>query len=100
VEIVRPQLEEALHNVVMNQNGRWQIKCSSPCDRLSKQSTGALRCYQLAEKDGECGHAPEVLVQHEKRSLRYGPDETAVPAVTAIPVETWAAKFALGLKRR
>jgi hypothetical protein len=90
-------LEEALHKsryVVMNQNGGWQIRNAHRHVTATFPSKAQALCaaIELAERDGERGHAPEVLVRHEDDRFItewvYGedlhPDEAARPAVTAI----------------
>jgi hypothetical protein len=76
--------------VVMNQNGGWQIRNARRHVTATFPSKAQALCaaIELAEKDGERGHAPEVLVRHEDDRLItewvYGedlhPDEAARPA--------------------
>ena len=76
--------------VVMNQNGGWQIRNAHRHVTATFPSKAQALCgaIELAEEDGERGHAPEVLVRHEDdrfiREWVYGedlhPDEAARPA--------------------
>jgi hypothetical protein len=63
-------VEEAVHKsryVVTNQNGGWRIRNAHHHVTATFPSKAQALCaaIELAEKDGECGHAPEVLVRHE-----------------------------------
>ena len=61
--------------VVMNQDGGWQIRNASRhvTSIFPSKAQALSAAIELAEKDGEHGHAPEVLVRHEDdRYYRVG----------------------------
>ena len=76
--------------VVMNQNGGWQIRNAHRRVTATFPSKAQALCaaIELAENDGERGHAREVLVRREDDRFItewvYGedqhPDEAARPA--------------------
>ena len=53
--------------VVMNQDGGWQIRNAyrHVTSIFPSKAQALCAAIELAEKDGEHGHAPEVLVRHE-----------------------------------
>ena len=76
--------------VVMNQNGGWQIRnvYRHVTSIFPSKAQALCAAIELAEKDRERGHAPEVLVRHEDDRFItewvYGddlhPDDAARPA--------------------
>jgi hypothetical protein len=76
--------------VVMNQDGGWQIRNAyrHVTSIFPSKAQALCAAIELAEKDGEHGHAPEVLVRHEDDRFItewvYGddlhPDDAARPA--------------------
>jgi len=53
--------------VVMNQDGGWQARNAyrHVTSIFPSKAQALSAAIELAEKDGEHGHAPEVLVRHE-----------------------------------
>jgi len=63
-------LEEELHKsryIVMHQDGEWLLRNAYRHVGAAYPSKAQALCaaIELAEMDGERGHAPEVLVRHE-----------------------------------
>ena len=86
-------MEEGLHKsryVVVYESGEWQIKHVTRRVSATYPSKAQALCaaIELAEKDGEGGHAAEIIVRHEDERFItewvYGedlhPDEAARPA--------------------
>ena len=76
-------MEEALlksRYVVMNQNGGWQIRNAHRHVTATFPSKAQALCaaIELAEEDGERGHAPEVPAVKSVLNLRRG---SAIPSL-------------------
>jgi hypothetical protein len=95
---LRQELEEAMHKsryVVMQKDGEWQIKSAyrQVTSTFPSKAQALCAAIELAEKDGNRGHAPEVLVRHEDDRFItewvYGedlhPDDASRPAGSKQP---------------
>ena len=81
--------------VVMNQDGGWQIRNAyrHVTSIFPSKAQALSAAIELAEKDGEHGHAPEVLVRHEDdRFITEWVYGNAEPGIGFIPNSAESAR--------